>query len=248
MCAQSDVLEKARVIEEYRPLVRKMVMRFVAKLPPSVEAGDMMQVAYMGLIDASNTFSDAGGASFETYASQRIRGAMLDELREIDTLSRAVRKQENAVARSVQRLEHQLGRRATESEVAHAIGEPIEKYQALVADLHCGHQMYLEDLQRYETYDGDDRGEEFVCQALACEDHDPLVTLEAEEMRQTVVDILNELPEQQRKIMYLRYEAGLPFSDIAKEFGLSEGRICQIRNVAIDSIRKQLAERLETSF
>jgi RNA polymerase sigma factor for flagellar operon FliA len=246
MCSQSERLRKNQLIEQYMPLVRKLAKRFTLKLPASVEFDDMLQVATMGLIDAWNRFSEEGGASFESYATQRIMGAMLDELRQGDWLPRNVRKQENVVDRSVQRLEHRLGRRATESEVARELGEPIKKYQLFVGDIHRGQMLYFEDLARGAQVDDDQPASEYS-EAFQTDDLDPLTLLEQSELRHLVVEILNDLPEQQRKILYLRYETGHSFDIIADEIGVSESRVCQIRNLAIASVRTKLAERLATS-
>ena len=158
---------KNDVLEQHAPLVKKLAHQLKAKLPPSVEVDDLIQAGMMGLLDAVNRYEETHGAQFETYAVQRIRGAMLDELRSSDWLPRSIRQNARKVEEAMQSLLQQLGRQPQEAEVAQHMKISLAEYQSLLTD--CGgHQLiYYEDfhdddgghehfLDRYQTGDGDD--------------------------------------------------------------------------------------------
>ncbi|EIJ47216.1 flagellar operon RNA polymerase sigma factor [Herbaspirillum sp. GW103] len=229
---------KNDVLEQHAPLVRKLAHQLKAKLPPSVEVDDLIQAGMMGLLDAVNRYEETHGAQFETYAVQRIRGAMLDELRSSDWLPRSIRQNARKVEEAMQTLLQQLGRQPQEAEVAQHMKISLSDYQALLTD--CGgHQLiYYEDfhddegghehfLDRYQTGEGED---------------DPLQTLINGGFREAVVDSIKALPEREQLLMALYYEQEMNLKEIGAVMGVSESRVCQLHSQAISRMRSYLRE------
>ena len=146
MYTSQGTLEKERLVNQYVPLVKRIAFHLMARLPSSVQVDDLVQNGMLGLLDALGRFEEGLGAQFETYAVQRVRGAMLDGLRENDWLPRGIRKEMRRVESAIQKLEHQQGRHPKEGELATALDMPLADYQKLLQDAR-GHQIvYLEDL------------------------------------------------------------------------------------------------------
>ena len=146
MYTAAGTLERDSYVEKFAPLVRKIAHHLQSRLPASVQVDDLIQAGMMGLMDAANRFEDGMGAQFETYASQRIRGSMLDELRQNDWLPRGVRKTQRQIETAVARLENRLFRSASEVEVAAELGVGLTDYQAMLAEAHGGQMIYYEDM------------------------------------------------------------------------------------------------------
>src|SRR5690606_19232766 len=132
--------DKEHLISEHVPLVKKLAHQMKAKLPPSVEVDDLIQAGMMGLLDAVNRYEETHGAQFETYAVQRIRGAMLDELRSSDWMPRSMRQNMRKIEVAMNQLQQQLGRAPNESEVARQLKLSLADYQELLSD-GGGHQL-----------------------------------------------------------------------------------------------------------
>ena len=139
-------LDLNSTLKQYSSLVRRLAHQMIAKLPANVEVDDLIQVGMIGLADAMTRFDASQGVQFETFATQRIRGAMLDELRGNDYLSRGTRKQQRSIEVAVQKLEQKLGRAPIESEIAKEMGIPLVEYQELLGKVRCTQLVYLEDM------------------------------------------------------------------------------------------------------
>jgi RNA polymerase sigma factor for flagellar operon FliA len=133
MYTDKGQLDRSALIKQYQPLVRKLAHYMMAKLPPSVEVDDLIQVGLIGLADALSRYEASQGVQFETFATQRIRGAMLDELRGNDWMSRGSRKSQKDIESTMRRLEHRLGRSPIESEIAAEMGLTLSDYQSLLS-------------------------------------------------------------------------------------------------------------------
>jgi RNA polymerase sigma factor for flagellar operon FliA len=229
MYTAQGTLEKERLVNQYVPLVKRIAYHLMAKLPASVQVDDLVQNGMLGLLDALGRFEEGMGAQFETYAVQRIRGAMLDGLRENDWLPRGIRKEMRRVETAIQRLEHEQGRPPSESELAQSLDMPLAEYQKLLQEAR-GHQLiYLEDLAG-EDEDFLDRHQ---TEALA----DPLAILEESDMRSALVAAIANLPEREKLMMALYYEQDLNLREIGEVMGVTESRICQLHSQAIARLR-----------
>ncbi|MEY2654139.1 MAG: hypothetical protein RLZZ524_1167, partial [Pseudomonadota bacterium] len=139
-------LDVNALLKQYSPLVRRLAHQMIAKLPANVEIDDLIQVGMIGLTDALSRFDSGQGVQFETFATQRIRGAMLDELRGTDWMSRGNRKHQRDIEGAVHRLEQRLGRTPQESEIAKELGITLEQYQDLLNKVRGTQLIYLEDI------------------------------------------------------------------------------------------------------
>lgn len=222
-------LEKERLVNQYAPLVKRIAYHLMAKLPASVQVDDLVQNGMLGLLDALGRFEEGMGAQFETYAVQRVRGAMLDGLRENDWLPRGIRKEMRRVETAIQKLEHEQGRQPSEGELAAALDMPLADYQKLLQDAR-GHQLiYLEDLA------GDD--EDFLDHHPAGVSLDPLAILEESDLRGALVTAIGALPEREKLMMALYYEQDLNLREIGEVMGVTESRVCQLHSQAVARLR-----------
>ncbi|MBP0596948.1 RNA polymerase sigma factor FliA [Herbaspirillum sp. LeCh32-8] len=228
---------KNDMLELHAPLVKKLAHQMKAKLPPSVEVDDLIQAGMMGLLDAVNRYEETHGAQFETYAVQRIRGAMLDELRSSDWLPRSIRQNARKVEDALQSLLQQLGRQPQENEVAQHMKLSLAEYQAMLTE--CGgHQLIY-----YEDFHDDEGGHEhFLDRYQTSGSDDPLQNLINGGFREAVVDSIRALPEREQILMGLYYEQEMNLKEIGAVMGVSESRVCQLHSQAISRMRSYLRE------
>jgi RNA polymerase sigma factor for flagellar operon FliA len=208
----------------------------MAKLPASVQADDIIQNGMLGLIDAINRFEEGLGAQFETYAIQRIRGAMLDGLRENDWLPRSLRRDMRRIEMAVNALEQKYGRPPTEGELAKALDMSLADYQKMLQEAR-GHQLvYLEDF-------GDDGDEDYLDRHVASGEADPLAHLLDKNMRDVLVRAIEDLPEREKTVMGLYYEEELNLREIGEILGVTESRVCQLHSQAIARLRARMLKK-----
>ena len=203
-------LDRNALIRQYQPLVHRLAHHMMAKLPASVEVDDLIQVGLIGLSEALSRYETGQGAQFETFATQRIRGAMLDELRENDWMSRGSRKNQKDIEQALRRLEHQLGRSPIESEIAAELGLSLSDYQSLLGKVRGTQLIYLEDMGRSGE---DDDG--FLDRHVADNDADPLNLLGDQRLRQALVAAIKTLPEREQFVMSMYYEQDMNLKEIA---------------------------------
>ena len=151
MYTASGTLDRDQLAKHYAPLVKRIAYHLMAKLPASVQVEDIIQNGMLGLLDAMNRYEEGLGAQFETYAVQRIRGAMLDGLRENDWLPRSLRRDMRRIETAIHTLEQQKGRQPTEGELAESLGMPLPEYQKMLQEARGYQLVYFEDFT-----DGDD--------------------------------------------------------------------------------------------
>ena len=224
-----------RCVVQFAPLVKRLAHYMMASLPRSVEIDDIIQSGMLGLFDAAKRFNNTLGAQFETYAVQRIRGAMLDGLRQADWLPRGLRKSLRQVEATIAKLEQQQGRAPTEAELAAALNMSLADYQQLLQDARGYQLVSSEDLQG----PGD---ENFVDHYCADKGPDPLQTLVDEDQRRTLIAAIEDLPEREQKVMALYYEQEMNLREIGEVLGVSESRICQLHSQAIARLRSRLRD------
>ncbi|MEY4757107.1 MAG: hypothetical protein RL459_664 [Pseudomonadota bacterium] len=228
-------LDRNAMIRQYQPLVRKLAHHMMAKLPASVQVDDLIQVGLIGLSEALTRFEATQGVQFETFATQRIRGAMIDELRESDWMSRGSRKSQKDIEQAMHRLEHQLGRSPVESEIAAELGMSLADYQALLGKVRGTQLVYLEDMGR-----GGDDEDSFLDRHVADEDADPLSVLRDQRLRQSLVQAIKNLPEREQYVMSMYYEEDMNLKEIAAVLGVTESRVCQLHSQSIARLRAKM--------
>lgn len=192
------VMDKHSLWQRYVPLVRHEALRLQVRLPASVELDDLLQAGGIGLLNAVDRYDALQGTAFTTYAVQRIRGAMLDELRSRDWVPRSVRRNAREVAQAMGQLEQELGRNATETEVAARLAIPVQEYRQMLLDTNNS-QLFSYDEWREEHGDSIE---------LVTEEHqqeNPLQQLLEGNLRQRVMDAIEALPEREKLVLTLYY-------------------------------------------
>ncbi|MHB9117422.1 MAG: RNA polymerase sigma factor FliA [Burkholderiales bacterium] len=222
---------------DYFPLVKRIAHHLIVKLPASVEIDDLIQVGTLGLLEAIGNFNGNHGAQFETYAAQRIRGAMLDELRQLDWLPRSARKAMRDIEAAIHRLEHRLGRQPSEQEIAETMSMPLENYQQMLQEAR-GHQL----LHYEDFYGSAEASDDFFDRHLADNQSNPLEKIQDAGFRRQLVDAIQLLPEREKLMMGLYYEEELNLREIGEVLGVSESRVCQLHSQAIARLRSQLKD------
>lgn len=228
-------LDRNALIRQYQPLVHRLAHHMMAKLPASVEVDDLIQVGLIGLSEALSRYETGQGAQFETFATQRIRGAMLDELRENDWMSRGSRKNQKDIEQALRRLEHQLGRSPIESEIAAELGLSLSDYQSLLGKVRGTQLIYLEDMGRSGE---DDDG--FLDRHVADNDADPLNLLGDQRLRQALVTAIKTLPEREQFVMSMYYEQDMNLKEIAAVLNITESRVCQLHSQSVARLRAKM--------
>ena len=228
-------LDRDALIRQYQPLVRRLAHHMMAKLPASVQVDDLIQVGLMGLTEALSRYEVAQGVQFETFATQRIRGAMIDELRDNDWMSRGSRKSQKEIEQALRRLEHQLGRSPLESEIARELGMGLAEYQTLLGKVRGTQLVYLEDMSR--AAGGEDG---FLDRHDADENADPMQLLRDQRLRKSLVDAIKTLPEREQFVMSMYYEQDMNLKEIAAVLEVTESRVCQLHSQSIARLRAKM--------
>ena len=228
-------LDRDALIRQHAPLVRRIAHHMIAKLPPNVELDDLIQVGMIGLAEALSRYESTQGVQFETFASQRIRGAMLDELRESDWMSRSSRKGQKDIEVTMRRLEQTLGRAPRESEIAEAMGLPLDEYQSLLGKVRGTQLFYLEDLSPGQN---DDEG--YLDRYVADSSADPMGMLADHRLRSALVKAIEDLPEREKYVMGMYYEHDMNLKEIAAVLEVTESRVCQLHSQAIARLRTKM--------
>jgi RNA polymerase sigma factor for flagellar operon FliA len=228
-------------LEDYLPLVKYIAGRLAIGLPRSVEIDDLINAGVVGLIEAYHNFDTSKGAKFETYASLRVRGAILDELRGMDWVPRSTRARSREVERVISRLENELGRSPSEAELAAGLGVGLDEYYTIIEDVSSTALLSLDEMTYGEE---DDRPVPLVDTLRSPDQASALTHLEREEMRDLLADSLGQLSEQERLVVALYYYEELTLKEIGQVLELSESRVSQLHTKAVLGLRVKLRKRL----
>ncbi len=226
-------IKKDQLVQRFAPLVKRIAYHLMARLPSSVQVDDLIQNGMIGLLDAIDRFEAGMGAQFETYAAQRVRGAMLDGLRENDWLPRSLRREFRQIEKAIAQLEQEYGRPPSENELAKSLGVSLADYQKMLQDAK-GHQLIsFEDL----VEEGD---EDFLERHLIDDSGEPSKILEDENLKRMLVQGIELLPERERLMMALYYEQDLNLREIGEVMGVTESRVCQLHTQAVARLRARI--------
>lgn len=236
MYTATGTLDKERNVADFVPLVKRIAHHMMAKLPASVQVDDLVQAGMIGLLDAINRYEDSLGAQFETYAAQRIRGAMLDELRRADWLPRSLRRKMRRIEAAVNALEQRLGCSPTEPELAAELNVSLAEYHEILQDARGGQLIY------YEDFGQDDDGH-FLDRCCPDPENNPLEALLDEDLRSTLIGAIDDLPPREKLVMGMHYEQEMNLREIGEVLGVSESRVCQLHTQAIARVRSRLKQR-----
>jgi RNA polymerase sigma factor for flagellar operon FliA len=210
------------LLKQHRPLVRRLANQMIAKLPANVELDDLIQVGMIGLSDALSRFDAAQGVQFETFATQRIRGAMLDELRGNDWMSRGDRRDGRRIEAAMRAAEQRLGRSASDSEVAAEMGLPLPDYHALALKAQAASLVDMED------YEGEDVEDYLDRHGAGTRGDPPAERLDLAYLVVWIEQALEALSERERSVWSLTYDDDLTQNEIAQIHGVSGARISQL--------------------
>jgi RNA polymerase sigma factor FliA len=233
MYSDSTESHVQRRVAELAPVVCRIAKHAAAGMPACVEVDDLVQSGMMGLLDAARRYQNQPGATFDTYAVQRIRGAMIDGLRQCDWLPRKARSGQRRVEKTISRLEQKNGRSPKESEVAEALGLTLSEYQRLADD------SRVRQIVAYEDF-GSAEDESFLERQSTGSEGDPLKMLEDRKLREALVDAIEDLPEREKLVMSLYYEQELSLNEIGEVLGVTQSRVCQIHRQSIARVRARL--------
>ncbi len=221
------VLDREEAIRKGLPLVRRMAYRMVRRLPPNVDVGDLIGAGHEGLLKAVESYDPERHDRFESYAELRIRGAILDELRAADPMTRHGRRKLAEVSRAVASLRQDLGREPEPDEIAERLGVSLEEYHRLTESLARGPA-----LGRLGETEGDDIADE--------RGDDPHGAYEQREMRGRLAEAIRKLPERTQLVLALYYQEECTQAEIGRIFGVTESRVCQILGEAAARLRSHL--------
>lgn len=235
--AQSEKIDEKELIERYLPLVRNVVDRIKLNLPPHVDVEDLYSVGVTGLIAAVRKYDPEQGHTFAGYATTRIRGAILDELRRLDWCPRRARAKAKKLKESINELEQKLGRAATEEEVRNNLGLSHKEYAKWMEEAKPVCFVAIDQTAENEDSEGASLHE------LIADESDVSVRdrMEKEELMQLVAQRISELPEIPKKILAMYYFENMRLAEIAAVFNLTESRICQIHAQTVIGLRAYIS-------
>lgn len=219
------------LVSQNAALVKRIAYHLMSRLPPSVQVEDMIQAGMIGLLEAARQYDASQGASFETYAGIRIRGAMLDELRRYDWTPRSVHRKAREIADAMRVIESRTGRDARDLEVAEYLGLPLTDYHRVLQDSLSCRLFSIEELQ--ETGDA-------ALEDCADPTAPPIERLMRAGFAKSLGEAIASLPERERLVVSLYYEEELNLKEIGEVLGVSESRVCQIQSQAMLRLRSRM--------
>jgi len=225
------------LIRQYMPLVKYVAGKVSTGMPNSVEFEDLVEFGQFGLLDAINKFDPERNIKFKTYAVTRIRGAIFDELRQMDWVPRSVRQKSREIEDTITSLEAKLGRPASDGEIAKELGVSEEEFQQTVMKVSGTSILSLNDV--WSSGDDNDRisiGDTIESPVSL----NPDVMVEREEIKRVITEAINELPEKEKMVVVLYYHEDLTFKEIGKVLEVSESRVSQLHTKANLRLRAKL--------
>ena len=226
-----------KIIRQYMPLVKYVAGKVSVGMPASVEFDDLVGFGQFGLLDAIEKYDPDKNVKFKTYAVTRIRGAIFDELRQLDWVPRSVRQKSREIEDTIGDLEARLGRTASDAEIAGKLGVSEEEYQQTVMKLSGTSVLSLNDV----WYSGNDNDHMSIGDSIESPSSlNPDVIVEREEIRKIIIQAINELPEKEKMVIVLYYHEDLTFKEIGQVLEVSESRISQLYTKANLRLRAKL--------
>lgn len=221
------------MVVQHTPLVKRIAYHLQGRLPDSIQLDDLIQAGMIGLLEAIKNYSAEQGASFETYAGIRIRGAMLDEVRRSDWTPRSVHKKARMVAEAIRHVENSLGHDAREIDVAAHLGLSIDDYNQILQDTVGCKTFSIEEL--------DEAGDAYLSEAQSV-DAEPVDDLLRENFQQALADAIRSLPEREQLVVSLYYDEEMNLREIGRVLDVSESRVSQICSQAVLRLRARLMD------
>ncbi|MBD9656031.1 RNA polymerase sigma factor FliA [Pseudomonas sp. PDM12] len=224
-----------QLIERHAPLVKRIAYHLLARLPANVQVDDLIQAGMIGLLEASRKYDAGKGASFETFAGIRIRGAMLDEVRKGDWAPRSVHRNSRMVSDAIRKIEARTGRDAKDHEVAAELQLSLEDYYGILGDTLGSRLFSFDDLLQ----EGENGG---LQEDMSSLHHGPSHELEDDRFQAALADAISNLPERERLVLSLYYDEELNLKEIGEVLGVSESRVSQLHSQCAARLRARLGE------
>jgi RNA polymerase sigma factor for flagellar operon FliA len=224
-------------VKQYAPLVKYVAGKVAVGMPHNVEFDDLVGFGVFGLLDAIDKFDPDKGVKFKTYAVTRIRGAIFDELRSIDWVPRSVRQKTKEVEEAIGALEAQLGRTATDQEIAESLGWDEQEFAKTMIKISSTSILSLNDV----WFSGDESDKVTIEASIESPSSlNPDIIVEKDEVRRVIISAINELPDKEKKILVLYYYEDLTLKEIGQVLEVTESRVSQLHTKAIMRLRAKL--------
>jgi len=233
--AGAGLLERNQdeLVRKQAPLVKRIAYHLMSRLPPTVQIDDLIQSGMIGLLEASKNYDASQGASFETYAGIRIRGAMLDEIRKGDWAPRSLHRKVREISKVVAAIEAETGRDARDSEVAARMNMDLNSYYQTLQDATSHKVFSFEDLPSKD---------DVLSEGLYERIPEPAENVEKEKFKNALAQAIASLPERERLVMSLYYRDELNLRETGEVMGVSESRVCQIHSQALVRLKARMAD------
>ncbi|OXY83805.1 RNA polymerase sigma factor FliA [Oceanimonas doudoroffii] len=220
------------LVERHAALVRRIAQHLLARLPDSVQLDDLVQSGMVGLLEAAKSFDASKGASFETFAGIRIRGAMLDEIRRGDWVPRSVHRNGRQIAEAMHAIQRREGRPAQDREVADELGVSLTQYHTMLADVNHGKLLEMDEFEQGVEYQADP----------AVHTGSPFAGMARDRFQRALADGIKTLPEREALVLSLYYDEELNLREIGEILSVSESRVSQIHSQAMLRLRSRLKD------
>jgi RNA polymerase sigma factor FliA len=232
-----DDAVRNRLVKQYLPLVKYVAGKLAVGMPQNVEFDDLVSYGVIGLFDAIDKFDPGKHVKFKTYAVTRVRGAIFDQLRQLDWVPRSVRQKTRELEETIRRVEAQLGRAATDQEIANELGVTQKEFEKIVLKISGTTVLSLNDV----WYAGDENDRMSIGDSIESpQSRNPDSLLEKQEIKRVIVEAINELPDKEKKVLVLYYYEDLTLKEIGAVLGVTESRISQLHTKAIMRLRGRL--------
>lgn len=226
-----------RLVKQYLPLVKYVAGKLAVGMPQNVEFDDLVSYGVIGLFDAIDKFDPDKHVKFKTYAVTRVRGSIFDQLRQLDWVPRSIRQKTRELEDAVRRLEAQLGRSATDREIARELGISERDFEKLVLKISGTTVLSLNDV----WYPGDDNDRMSIGDSIESpQNRNPDAIVEKQEIKRVIIEAINDLPDKEKKVLVLYYYEDLTLKEIGAVLGVTESRISQLHTKAIMRLRGRL--------
>lgn len=231
--------EREKMIESHLPLVQYLVERMLSQVPAFVNRDDLRSAALVGLMDAASRFDPRRGVLFKTFAEQRIRGAIYDEVRRMDWFSRSMREKQSRLSKAIERLEKKLHRQPEEQEIATEMELSLDDYHELLMQV-----SHLGCVSLHETLDDSDSGQTFLDNLEDVAQESVQERMEAQELSRELAGYIGELSEKEQLVLSLYYYEELSQKEISEVLDLTEGRISQLHSQALIKMKVKMSRSL----
>ena len=225
--------DMSAIVENYAPLVKRIALHLKTRLPASVEVDDLIQSGMIGLMDAVTHYEEGHGAAFETYATIRIKGAMIDEMRQSDWAPRSVHQNTRSISAAINKLSHELGREPKDTEIANELGIDLEKYNQMLTESVSTQMIGIDDLGVSDDViaEGGDHRKDKLFEMLA-----------TSKFKVALAQSIMKLPEREQQVLALYYDEEMNLKEIGSVLDLSESRICQLMSQSMARLRSMLKD------